>query len=175
MSNARWPSVDTPTLDALSWGVVAVCLFAFAAWLVLLDRKTQHDPGTVEIVGRLEHAADWRQGRRSSAVTVLQVSGSAVRVTTKRVSSSTLMDRMASSPVSVRALVKASPELHGRDPIVPARALWIDGVAVLTPEETADADASASGAARLLVMFVALGGLYALFKAYALRRERVEA
>jgi hypothetical protein len=159
MSTPRQPSVDTRPLDALSWGVVGVCLFALAAWLVVLDRKTQHDPGTVEIVGRLEHAAEWRPGRSSSVVTVLQVSGSAVRVTTKRLSSSTLNARMASAAVSVRAIVKASPALNGRDPVVPARALWIDGVAVLTPEESADSDASASGANRMLATFVALGGL----------------
>jgi hypothetical protein len=173
------PASDLPQgfqLDAVSYAGLGICLFALAGWLYLVPQQTSGGSELLEVSGRLEHASDWKPTPRASPITVLQVSASRIRVTTDRVSSSELQRMMQSPPVEIRAKVRNSYATQNeKDPLIPARALWIDGKIVLTLEDSDASDKSSSRFATLFAVASSFAGFYFLLKAYALHRARVEA
>jgi hypothetical protein len=163
-------------LDPVSYAGVAACLFTLAGWLHFAPQQIDSNLDLLEVSGRLEHVMDWKPVPRGSAVTVLQVAESRIRITTNRVSTAELQNMMQSSTVLIQAKVSRSHAVeHKEYPVVPARALWIDGNQVLTLVESQASDGSSSRFATMFALFAALAGFFMLLKAYALHRQRVEA
>jgi hypothetical protein len=163
-------------LDPVACLAIGACLLGLAGWLVISTERAGRNLGVLEVSGQLEHVMDWRRDRRSPMLVILQISGSNIRVTTDRLSASNLLEKMRSSTVSVRAIVKrSSAALRESSPVVSALALWVDGVPVLTLSESESSERSSSDFAFLLAFVVSIPGLYFVLKAHALRRERVEA
>jgi hypothetical protein len=163
-------------LDPVSYAGIGACLFALAGWLHFAPQQIDSSVDLVEVSGSLLHVVDWKPAPRRSAVTVLQVAESRIRITTNRVSTAELQKMMQSSKVSIQAKVSRSHAVeHEESPVVPARALWIDGNQVLTLGESQASDESSSRFATIFALFTALAGFFMLLKAYALHRQRVEA